>query len=317
VSSDIEQEYQQRLSIWNSLREEVVFTLNEAISARDLKIHQVESRVKSISSVIGKVASKNYQDPIEDMTDIVGVRVVVLFNTNLNDIDDIIYKYFDVISKDDKASNVDSALGYRSVHYVCIISSKNSGPRYDKILGIKFEIQVRTICMHAWAAVSHYLDYKGDWDVPKELKGSLRALSGLFHVADSQFEQFFSAREQYHDRIVNLESVTSKDEIDLESVSSYLEKKFPQRMGVDKVRISPFVQEILELGINSFRELDNTIDKGLPILLKIENKNGSKFAQLGAARISMALVSQQYRNIKYDGKTLDQVKETFSRRQDD
>lgn len=38
---------------------------------------------------------------------------------------------------------------------------------------LTFEIQVRTLCMHAWAVVSHYLDYKGDWDVPADLKLSL------------------------------------------------------------------------------------------------------------------------------------------------
>jgi hypothetical protein len=41
--------------------------------------------------------------------------------------------------------------------------------------------------MHCWAAVSHYLDYKGDWDVPVDLKRALSALSGLFYVADNEF----------------------------------------------------------------------------------------------------------------------------------
>jgi len=313
----MEQEYVSHLVAWRSLEEEVVFTINEAVGARAIKIHLIESRIKDLESFVGKAADKNYKDPIEDMVDIVGVRVVVLFKSNLEDIDNIIYNEFDVISKNDKADDANSALGYRSIHYVCEINQSNSGPRYDKILGLKFEIQVRTICMHAWAAVSHYLDYKGDWDVPKDLKGSLQALSGVFHVADSQFEQFFSAREKYHLSISDKEFSQSEEGINLESLSSYLEKKFPKRDSVDKVKISPFVHELRELDVRSFKALDDMINAGAKDLMEVEKKGGNRYSSLGAARVSLGLVSQEYRNMKYDGITRQKMRDTFSTPQDD
>jgi ppGpp synthetase/RelA/SpoT-type nucleotidyltranferase len=73
-----------------------------------------------------------------------------------------------------------AVVGYLSIHYTCRMPDRYLGPRYELTSGIVFEVQVRTLCMHAWATVSHYLDYKGDWDVPAELKRSLSALSGLF-----------------------------------------------------------------------------------------------------------------------------------------
>ncbi len=54
------------------------------------------------------------------------------------------------------------------------------GPRYDTIVGMPFEIQVRTILMDAWANVSHYLAYKSDIDVPINLQRDFYALGGLF-----------------------------------------------------------------------------------------------------------------------------------------
>src|SRR5260370_35528939 len=82
------------------------------------------------------------------------------------------------------------------LHYIAQIPERYKGPRYDKLSSLKFEIQLRTLAMHSWAVISHYIDYKGDWDVPAHLKRSLNALSGLFYVADEQFEQFYIARMQ-------------------------------------------------------------------------------------------------------------------------
>jgi putative GTP pyrophosphokinase len=64
----------------------------------------------------------------------------------------------------------------------------HSGPRYDPLKHLRFEVQVRTIVMDAGAAVSHHLDYKGGTSVPSELRKDFYALSGLFYVADQHFE---------------------------------------------------------------------------------------------------------------------------------
>ena len=66
---------------------------------------------------------------------------------------------------------------------VAIMRAEYSGPRYDNIAVLPFEIQVRTIAMDAWANVSHHLDYKSDKDVPAELRKDFYALSGLFYLA--------------------------------------------------------------------------------------------------------------------------------------
>jgi len=64
----------------------------------------------------------------------------------------------------------------------------------EEIKKIPFEIQVRTIAQDAWAAISHYLDYKKKSVIPDQLKRDFHALSGLFYVADTHF--LFIRREQ-------------------------------------------------------------------------------------------------------------------------
>ena len=52
-----------------------------------------------------------------------------------------------------------------------------------------FEIQIRTITQDAWASISHYLDYKNEISIADELKKDFYALSGLFYIADTQFNK--------------------------------------------------------------------------------------------------------------------------------
>lgn len=120
-----------------------------------------------------------------------------------------------------------------SVHFIARMKQAYSGPRYDKIAGFLFEIQVRTIAMDAWANVSHHLDYKTDKDVPAELRKDFYALSGLFYVADRHFEMFYSqsieSRKQMKELFEDTASLEDKamQELNLDTLSAYLVTKFP------------------------------------------------------------------------------------------
>lgn len=309
---DIEQDYATLLPLWEKLKGEVVYALEQAVNSNSIKIHQIESRVKNLESFIGKAYSNNYEDPLKEIKDIVGVRVVTLFQSSLSDVDKIIGKEFSILQKDDKTDGDDYALGYQSIHYLCTLRADYVGPRYSDISNHVFEIQARTLCMHAWAAVSHHLDYKGDWDVPKELKKSLQALSGLFHVADSQFEQFFLARDQYKLISKRKEDNTST-EINLETLYAYSLEKFQERRIPEKSEISKIVQEFISIGIGNIGDLNNIIDEALPKLLKIEENGYFSFGAAGALRISVGLSNKKYRDIKYNGRTQKELTESLTR----
>src|SRR5947208_10717429 len=104
------------------------------------------------------------------------------------------------------------------------MKSEYKGPRYDAISGMPFEVQVRTILMDAWANVSHYLDYKGEADVPKPLRRDFYALSGLFYVADSHFEMFFKSSKDSRKQMAKLasesQSELTEQDINLDSLTA-------------------------------------------------------------------------------------------------
>jgi hypothetical protein len=135
------------------------------------------------------------------------------------------------------------------------MKAEYSGPRYDNIANLPFEIQVRTIAMDAWANVSHHLDYKTDKDVPAELRKDFYALSGLFYVADRHFEMFYSQsnqsrremKELFEDALPNDQK--ERQELNLDTLVAYLATKFPERQQSPSKDVSSLLSSLLKSGI--------------------------------------------------------------------
>ncbi|HRE88471.1 MAG TPA: GTP pyrophosphokinase family protein [Myxococcota bacterium] len=161
-------------------------TLEAALSAHRpaLKVHSVRARTKTLDSLAGKLArpDKTYRD-LWDVTDLVGLRVIVYFEDDVPIVGQLIERAFDVDYQHsiDKRSG-DIRFGYRSVHYVCRL------PGFpDQRPAPRFEIQVRTVLEHAWAEIEHDLGYKSRDAMPAPARRRLHRLAGLLELADQEF----------------------------------------------------------------------------------------------------------------------------------
>ena len=185
---DIDQlrnEYDSRKGLFNQLIETIKFIISQKI--QNIKIHSFNHRVKGFDSFVDKIRRKGVKEPFQEIMDIVGLRIVCLFHSDVKDIGTIVEKNFEIIEKDDKIDGVDvNIFGYMSLHYKAKL--KDVQPDYKDIKDIPFEIQIRTIAQDAWASISHNLDYKNESELPIHLKRDFHALSGLFYVADTHFE---------------------------------------------------------------------------------------------------------------------------------
>lgn len=319
-SGKFRKDFETRRSIYRALLDEVVFILQDAVDQSEIKIHSIEHRVKDETSIIKKCIDNGYSDPFMSLVDIAAARVICLFRSDLEKIGGLIGERFDVFNRDDKINESTDSFGYMSVHYVCKMKEGYSGPRYEKIKNINFEIQVRTLSMHAWAAISHYLEYKGEWDVPAHLRKSLNALSGLFYVADSEFEQFYLERERSRNKILkNTGSLSDRDEINLDTVKVYLLATFPDRRHADEAGISELVREIKAAGYTRISEINEEISRARDAFAEYEKmfppviKAGRtrRYADIGAVRTSLSIASDTYiahRGTKISSDMIDEYK---------
>ena len=103
--------------------------------------------------------------------------------------------------------------GYRSVHYIVAIDPKklqDAGVTIaipPEILGLKAEIQVRTLLEHAWADIGHEMTYKTEVKVPDRIHRQFASLAAVLEGVDRQFgalvhglEEFKSNFGAYHER---------------------------------------------------------------------------------------------------------------------
>ncbi|MBD8549015.1 GTP pyrophosphokinase [Sphingomonas sp. CFBP 8760] len=296
--------YNARLPALRSLVEEVRFTIDDALATAGISVSSLESRLKELKSTLKKVEDKSYAD-FDQITDIVGARIICMFRSDLDAAKSAMESCFDIIEYDDKSISDPASFGYMSLHLLAKIKSEYEGPRYGKIKNQIFEIQIRTICMHAWSSIQHSLEYKGFWDVPISLKKDINALSALFYLADTQFAAVFAAKTAEFAKAVEnssgLEGVAfNAQELDFETLTAYAESKFPSRSAnTKKADVSKLVNEIKMANINTIGELDRQVSRGIPAMEADENKRGSSYNIVGAVRVSLSYASKTYHDITY------------------
>jgi len=307
---DYADEFDSRLPLYESLRDEVLFILNNAIDKTAVKTHSVLGRVKDRSSFLDKVERKGYADPFAKMPDLVGTRVVCLFYDDIPKLSDLIRAEFSVISEENKIEEAaDDTFGYMSVHFECKLLEHFTGTRYDQLKGIVFEIQVRTILMDAWANVSHYLAYKGAASVPANLRKDFNALSALFYIADQQFQSFYDGvtKSDNETAASDIDAHETVVPIDRGTAAKLLRQMFPDRVDAQAWDVSQFAEEVVKAGYGDIASLQDAIRSGLEQGLEAE-KQVEKFEQrgffltdTGIARFALAMINDDFYNQVYGG----------------
>jgi putative GTP pyrophosphokinase len=163
--------------------------LSELLQANHIKFHQIVGRIKTRESLIKKIQDKKYTD-LNQITDIVGCRIITYFDDDVDRIANIIRTEFTIDtqnSTDKRISEVDR-FGYKSVHFVVSLSeSRKKLTEYTKFGTIKVEIQLRSILQHSWAEIEHDIGYKGEKTQPDHIKRKFSRISALLELADSEF----------------------------------------------------------------------------------------------------------------------------------
>lgn len=163
---------------------------------------QLESRTKTLESVQEKILrqNKHYHDPLSEITDFIGIRLICYYLEDIDRVGDILRKAFEIDWKnsiDRRSLFLDpDRFGYQSVHYVIGLKAEMAAEaKWQPFQDLKAEVQVRTVLQHAWAAIEHRLQYKAEKGIPRSIKRRFYRLSALLELAD---EEFMAIRKQTH-----------------------------------------------------------------------------------------------------------------------
>lgn len=169
---------------------------------RAIKI-QVEPRIKTIDSIITKAffRNKEYENPYEDITDKVGIRFVVMLESQVEYIKRVVESIEDWDASKDKdyeelQKESPEYFGYQSVHFV--VRNKEA-ITYNSILiekGTPCEIQIRTLEQHAHAEMSHDYVYKSKKEIDFKIKRYLARSMALNEAVDELFGKVYKKMDE-------------------------------------------------------------------------------------------------------------------------
>jgi ppGpp synthetase/RelA/SpoT-type nucleotidyltranferase len=188
-----------RRPLFDAFANELKHLVGGLLKASAMRVQVVEARAKTLESFREKIArsGKNYDDPLSDLPDLCGCRIITYYGDEVGKISELIKNEFDVI--EEEASHQPDQLeadrfGYLSMHYVVKLKAARSDlAEWRSYKDLHAEIQIRTVIQHAWSAVSHTLQYKQETSIPSALRRRLFRIAGLFELAD---EEFVGIRDQ-------------------------------------------------------------------------------------------------------------------------
>lgn len=181
-------------------KEAFLTLLRSLLAHRDYEVAATSGRVKDREESIKKFTRK-YQAELEKtetpysikdyITDLIGLRLVCLYEDEIEPIGSLVRNHFDVIDVTDKVAEIegtDNLFGYKGLHLdLRLDGARAAMPEYELFAPYRFELQIRTIIQDSWSTLDHKIKYKKS--IPPSLKRRINTLAALFELADREFRQ--------------------------------------------------------------------------------------------------------------------------------
>lgn len=258
----------------------------------------IEHRVKSEKSLAGKLErSGGWYSSLEELTDILGLRVICSFTDEIDKIGKLVEQRFTIdweLSSDKRALIAADSFGYLSVHYICSLPEGKGYPQ--ELCGKKFEIQIRTLLQHAWAAIEHDLGYKSEFGVPRNVIREFSRIAGLLEIADDEFARTRDHMREYTEdiRLKIIENRADDVHIDSISLNEYVRRNtkmqaFLCEIGriagaeISEIDAESYIIQLRFLGAETLGDIQKMMERNAPLALQLAKKS------LGGAELDILL----------------------------
>jgi GTP pyrophosphokinase len=242
----------------------------------------LESRIKTWTSLCDKIdRSKQSITSFDDVKDLVGVRVILLYRPDIERTLDLLRGEFPIEAEEKKGMDEDAdAFGYQSVHAILRLSpglvaaSACSAPD-----GLRAEVQIRTLAQHIWAAASHDLQYKKERGVPKPLRRTIQRVSALLETIDLELERVLEEREDY---VADIATNVDQLVLDIDILRKILRDRLPAAHADADERYAKILETLRATGIDDVGALSALIDRRLEDALAFDQQIVSAVQNTGA-----------------------------------
>lgn len=280
-------EYKKEKPNFIKLEQVVDKILRDTVSESGVMVAGLEHRVKGEKSLEGKLYKNgDWYQKLDDLTDLLGARIICYFGDDVDKMGKYIENMFEIDwehSSDKRALIKADTFGYLSLHYICSLPKGKGYP--DEICGKRFEIQIRTILQHAWAAINHDLGYKSEFGVPRAVTREFARLAGLLEIADDEFmrarDHINSYANETREKIIN--DNAGDVLIDMISLREYMLRNKKMRAFLENLAsiegseisdIDPesYIAQLKWLKIETIGQLQEMLENNKAIAFKLAEK---------------------------------------------
>lgn len=249
------------------LDKQVFELLQNTLSHQGIELNSIEHRVKTEASFAGKLERKGEKyHTLNDITDLVGLRIVTFYTDDVDKVAAIVSQLFNVDwgnSVDKRKLHELTSFGYNSLHYICTLKEGS----------IPFEIQIRTALQHTWSAIEHDIGYKGAVKLPPQFRRQFSRLAGMLELADDEFSRLRTTMTEYRRQVQALVKSGNLGEVSLstDSFRSYLElrpfDRLNQRIAAVNqaelfpASLMPFLPVLEHFGMESLGQVQAMVDE--------------------------------------------------------
>lgn len=205
-------------------------------------VHSVKSRIKNPERLVEKIIRKtenrrkkygenfkfNEDNYKNEITDLIGIRVLHIFKDQWKEIHDFIIKTWNVIEitanirdGDDRTIFDDLGIevisrksGYRSVHYLVELNFTQDSTTIA-------EIQVRTIFEEGYGEIDHRLRYSHQ-EIPEILKSNLLLFNRIVGSADEMASLINTLNNELVDKRAEYEKIIKKQQEEIKRLKKQI-----------------------------------------------------------------------------------------------
>jgi ppGpp synthetase/RelA/SpoT-type nucleotidyltranferase len=230
----------------------------------DVKGAMVAGRTKTLESFCKKIHRKGYHAPLEQMTDLAGVRIVCHYESDLAAMREMILSAFKAVEFLDKNIELGvDKMGYHGLHLVVVLGEGYKGAHYEGLTDLMCEIQIRTVLQDAWALINHHLVYKNEDFIPQKIRRDLNNVASLLEIAQGVFDSMKERREQYLSEIEEKQRDASAfllQPIDYDTVMAYTKWKHPA-LPVSKMWQTQMLSDMNMDNYETLQDIDTVVEK--------------------------------------------------------
>lgn len=254
---DIGRQYFDEAVRLERLRSSAIMEIGGLIESKGIALGvPIEGRVKAWDSIEEKIHRKELAlTHVRDLDDLVGIRIILLFRSDLEIVSNLIFENFDIVSSENTGERLgDSQFGYQSQHIIAKISPAwLKVPSFSNLGDLKMELQVRTLAQHIWAAASHKLQYKNESSVPPPIRRAINRASALLETVDLEFDRVLSERRNYVESAHEVDEANSP--LNVDSLARILTDELPPENRSEDERYAELLEDLVALSVATSEDL--------------------------------------------------------------